>query len=75
MKKKNKSEKTDNDPNEIDFELSRWQIVSEILCDQKITFQFLKDDNMDEVCQFVKNTIAWLGKRHNKSPFNQQPEI
>ena len=26
--------KTDNDPNEIDFELSRWQIVSEILCDQ-----------------------------------------
>ena len=27
--------KTDNDPNEIDFELSRWQIVSEILCDQK----------------------------------------
>lgn len=62
-KEKNKSEKTDNDPNEIDFELSRWQIVSEILCDQKITFQFLKDENMDEVCQFVKNTIAWLGKK------------
>ncbi|RCK56014.1 Alpha-1,2-mannosyltransferase MNN22 [Candida viswanathii] len=50
----------DNFGNEIDFELSRWEIVFKILCVDDTRFRFIKDANFNQVCSFVNNTIEWM---------------
>ncbi|EGW35602.1 uncharacterized protein SPAPADRAFT_58821 [Spathaspora passalidarum NRRL Y-27907] len=45
---------------EIDFELSRWESVEELLCEKKIKFTITKEKDIESVCEYIKNTIAWL---------------
>ncbi|KAL6451763.1 MNN22 Alpha-1 [Candida maltosa Xu316] len=51
-----------NESKEIDFELSRWQIMDDILCRQQIRFGFMKDCNLTKICGYVNNTIKWLSE-------------
>ena len=50
----------DNDGNEVDFELSRYEIVKQILCLDNTRFRFIKDADFAKVCSFLDNTIEWL---------------
>lgn len=56
----NKFKYTNNSGNEVDFELSRYEIVKEILCINKTRFKFINDADFGKVCSFLDNTIKWL---------------
>ncbi|KAG2731930.1 hypothetical protein G9P44_005517 [Scheffersomyces stipitis] len=45
---------------EIDFELKRWSIVKQALCDDKIQFYAIHDKDVDNACHYVQSTIDWL---------------
>lgn len=47
---------------QIDFELQQWQHMQDILCLKKIYFTHFIDNDMNELCQFIENQVAWLSK-------------
>lgn len=50
---------------QIDFELQQWQHMQDILCLKKIYFTHFIDNDMNELCQFIENQVAWLSKSQN----------
>ena len=61
-KEKNKSEKQIMTPMRLILNYRDGRLFLRFFV-TKNNISILKDENMDEVCQFVKNTIAWLGKK------------
>lgn len=53
-------EKEGKDDKKVDFELDQWSRIHRILCEERIEFPHLKDQNMEELCTFAKNQIDWL---------------
>ncbi|CAI5759399.1 unnamed protein product [Candida verbasci] len=52
----------DKEGQELDFELERWKLVNKVACEDKIKFSIFKDQDMDKVCSFIKNSIDFYSK-------------
>ncbi|KAG7666165.1 MNN2 [[Candida] subhashii] len=50
----------------LDFERTRWETIEEIACQQKVKFSIFKDQNMDKICTYIRNTIEWLKETEKK---------
>lgn len=53
-----------DDPNikdkTIDFEYDQWKNIEKVLCEEYIDFPHFKNQEMEEVCMFVRNQVKYL---------------